>query len=356
VLSPLAQEHLLKLYGDDVIKLYTESYDSLNFHFIKSGQSFKAPFKMGQARRVNRVELNEFMLASAGANVISPARFLSFADKGDHVEVTVGTKAGQKNFITRVLIGADGADSIVRRALYPHLIPPAFSALRTVHRIIDFPLAPAQIHLWPEPSLGLMAWAHVIEKERLVLGVLRQEGDSVSDLHDTFVQKLELNHGVRLAPPEETSDGRVNIGPAIMNRYTPGKGRVILTGEAAGLLNPPLEGISVALTSASTAAKAVAKALNNNTQPALAYRAMLGSVARHCTDMWNPTRLLFSSPHEADIRAGFNALSQDAQHASGNDLMAYMRQKLKPLGWFSRSLWLGLIRFLTGRYPSRHWL
>ncbi|KKL62264.1 hypothetical protein LCGC14_2186920 [marine sediment metagenome] len=278
----------------------------------------------------------------------------SIEDAGERVQVRARGPDGEIAYQCRWLVGADGAGSSVRSIIYPGLEPtPVFRALRTVHRVIDNSLDPAHVHFWPDP-IGLLAWAHAWD-DRLALGILRQEGEGISELHDRFIDSLEREHGVRLAPPDESADGRVLIGPAITNRYMPGCGRVLLTGEAAGFINPPLEGISTAISTGAKAGEAVARAHNVGVEPLKLYRELLAKEARACTDKWNPTRLLFGSPHEADLRAGFKALSQDAQHAVGGDLMRHMKT-LKPYGWTRRSLWLGLIRFLTGRYPSGSWL
>ena len=102
----------------------------------------------------------------------------------------------------------------------------------------------------------------------------------------------------------------------------------------------------------------MARALKDGNEPARVakiYRELIKDEARACSDMWNATRLLFGSPHEADIRAGFNSMSQDAQHAVGRQLMQHMKH-LKRYGWTRRTLWLGLLRMFMGRYPSGSWL
>ena len=360
IVSPQAQTRIAGALGDKAEEIYLESYSALTFHFPASGHSFSAGFESGPARRADRALLTGRLLEarlheSSGAEVHAPMEVLSIAEDGERVQVLARGPDGDVAYQCRWLVGADGADSSVRSLIYPGLEQfPVFRALRTVHRVIDNSLDPAHVHFWPDPSHGLLAWAHAWD-DRLALGILRAEGEGISELHDRFIDLLEQDHGVRLAPPDESADGRVFLGPAITNRYMPGKGKVLLTGEAAGFINPSIEGISIALSTGAIAGEAVARAHNVGVEPLKLYRELLAKEARACTDKWNPTRLLFSSPHEADLRAGFKTLSQDEQHAVGGDLMRHMKT-LKPYGWTLRVLWLGLIRFLTGRYPSGGWL
>ncbi len=363
VLSPLAQARISSILGKAAEDLFSDTYTGLNFHFPSSGNSFSASFKQGPARRVDRPALEHLLMEASGAERHAPVEVVSIIESGEGIEVHAKGPEGQSAYKCRALIGADGAGSTLRSLVYsegPSLdtmdTGPVFRALRTLHRVIDNPLDPSYVHDWPDTRFGLLAWAHAWG-DRLVLGLLRQEGQGVSELHDVLVERLEEDHGVRLAPPDESADGRVLIGPAITNRYILGKGRVVLAGEAAGFINPPLEGISTALSTGTIAGEAVAKALKEGHEPALIekiYRELIRDEARACTDMWNATRLLFGSPHEADIRAGFNSMSQDAQHAVGGQLMKYMK-RLKKYGWTRRTLWLGLLRVFTGRYPKGSW-
>ncbi|MCK4910994.1 MAG: FAD-dependent monooxygenase [Thermodesulfovibrionales bacterium] len=353
VLSPLAQARVASILGKAAhdMDMYSDAFTGLNFHFPSSGNAFTASFKQGPARRVTRPRLDNLLMEASGAEVFSPMEVVSINNATEHLEVHARGPEGQSVYHCRALIGADGAGSTVRGLVYTGLdTGPVFRALRTLHRVIDNPLDPSYVHVWPDTRFGLLAWAHAWG-ERMVVGLLRQEGQDVSELHDELMERLEEDHGVRLAPPDESADGRVFIGPAITNHYILGKGRIVLTGEAAGFINPPLEGLSTALSTGAIAGDSVAKALKEGSEPSLVYRDFVAEEARNCTDMWNATRLLFGSPHEADIRAGFNSMSQDAQHAVGNDLMRYMKM-FKKYGWGWRMIWQGLVRLVLGRYPG----
>jgi flavin-dependent dehydrogenase len=88
------------------------------------------------------------------------------------------------------------------------------------------------------------------------MGVGVKDAHLMRDYHAKFVSYLETHHNARILSEEKTEMG-------LMPRITPefrvdlGKGRVILAGDAAYLLNPMGEGISSALASSYAAAEAI---------------------------------------------------------------------------------------------------
>jgi flavin-dependent dehydrogenase len=355
VLTPAALEYIARRFGSLPDEILFEEFEGIYFHFAESRLGFGAGFSSGKARRVEMPGIKELLIRNSAARLTVPAMLVSFSEEAGSISAAVRTAGGEESFRARALVGADGADSTVREILYPGVsVGPSFRALRTRHRIIDNPLQPGWVHLWPSPRFGLFAWAHSWG-ESLLLGICREEGADVAELHDSLIGHLDEAHGVRLSPPDESADSRVNIGPALTGRYALGRGRAVLAGEAAGFLNPPIEGVSIALESGAAAGDAVARALGSEALPSACLRERITPLVTMCTDRWNPTRLLFGSPHDADIRAAFGSLEEDAQHAVGNELLRYIRP-LRRYGWGWRLVLQGLFRVFLGRYPSGGWL
>jgi flavin-dependent dehydrogenase len=99
-----------------------------------------------------------------------------------------------------------------------------------------------------------------------------------------------------------------NFGPSLINRYVFGKGNVLITGQAAGFLNMIGEGMSCALHSGAISGEAVVEARLRNRPVQELYRRMIASEVRRTSDQWNPLKIAFDRPHEADFPAALMAL------------------------------------------------
>jgi flavin-dependent dehydrogenase len=113
---------------------------------------------------------------------------------------------------------------------------------------------------------------------------------------------LRDKHGVQLKPADDDHEGCAeNFGPSLINRYVFGKGNVLVTGQAAGFLNMIGEGMSCALHSGAISGEAVVEAALRNRPVQEIYRKMIASEVRRCSDQWNPLKIAFDNPHEADF-------------------------------------------------------
>jgi len=177
-----------------------------------------------------------------------------------------------------VVIGADGATSRVAAAA--ELVDPA-SVLWgfAVRGYVDEPVEVPHILLW-EPTRGHgfpgYGWVFPGVDGRanlgLGLGTRSTRTGAARAAHElpAFVDHLR-RHGLVSGPaPAATLGGWLKLG---MVGTTPARGRVMLVGDAAGLVNPLQgEGISQALTSGRAAAQAV---LDGPADAALRYRDFL---------------------------------------------------------------------------------
>jgi hypothetical protein len=68
------------------------------------------------------------------------------------------------------------------------------------------------------------------------------------------------------------------------------------------------EGMSVALHSGAIAGEAVVEAVQRAKPVREMYRTMIASEVRRCSDQWNPLKIAFARPHEADFRAALKTL------------------------------------------------
>jgi menaquinone-9 beta-reductase len=196
------------------------------------------------------------------------------------VEVRPGDVVLDGQFAARTLIGADGAYSLVRRKLGQPANPDGHLAIAI--RGYAPAAGPVEQHIvtsstaqWPA-----YAWSFPIGDGRANIGygeVLR--GRPVSRAH-------LLDRLATLLPTVDTRDAaslRAHHLPLSTHRPIPGRGRVLLAGDALSLINPFTgEGIFYALLSGALAGTAAARAGRGAARMyAEALRRRLGRHLRH---------------------------------------------------------------------------
>ncbi len=179
-----------------------------------------------------------------------------------HTVRAIDVRAGQvvldQTVAARVLIGADGAYSLVRRELGQPANPDGHLAIAI--RGYAPAVGPLEQHIVTSSSAQwpAYAWSFPIGDGRANIGygeVLR--GRSISRAH--LLDRLE-----RLLPTVDTRGAaalRAHHLPLSTHRPIPGRGRVLLAGDALSLINPFTgEGIFYAILSGALAGTAAARA------------------------------------------------------------------------------------------------
>jgi geranylgeranyl reductase len=155
---------------------------------------------------------------------------------------------------TRLVVGADGAVSRVRRLAYPDRREPPFYV--AVQEWWEARHADGAFTAVFDPALtDFYAWA-IPKDGRLVVGAALPPGPAARDRFDALRLTL-ARHGV--APGRVVRrEGTLIRRPARASELVTGTGAVALAGEAAGFISPSsAEGISYALRSAAALARAL---------------------------------------------------------------------------------------------------
>jgi flavin-dependent dehydrogenase len=364
ILSPRGHRFLIENFGPLPREILHEptSCRGVTFHFPSLLQ-MSMDFDHGPTPHLHRKYSDYWAIKRSGVEIHDQTSFVSLKDTEDGVDVVAQVNpeaeehAGEtRHYRARFIIGADGPDSRVVKAVYPDYTAqiPWFLVGQKFHEILECPLDPDYFHFWFHPQLGHYTWSHARDGRQIV-GVGFPKGGNFNHYHQNVVDYLAQKHGVRLGPALEPEGCVENFGPSLINRYIFGKGNVLITGQAAGFLNMMAEGMSVALHSGAIAGEAVIEALQQNRPLQEMYRIMIASEVRHCSDQWNPLKIVFGRPHEADFRARLKTLCFRDQVRLVAGLLRFIRIYGR-FKWGRQMLGQAWRRLFKDGYDPARWL
>ncbi len=357
ILSPRGHRFLLENFGPlppEVLHAPT-SCRGVTFHF-PSMVSLSMDFFGGTTPHLHRKYSDHWAIQQSRAEVHDETSFAGLEDHGDHVLVHARKHGEPLEYRARWVIGADGPSSLVTRAVYPDYPKqiPWFFVGQKFHDIIECPLDEQYFHFWFHPGLGHYTWSHARDGRQIV-GVGFKRGDNFAAKHANVVNYLSEKHGVKLKEHTDDEGCAENFGPSLINRYVFGKGNVLITGQAAGFLNMIGEGMSCALHSGAISGEAVVEARLRNRPVQELYRKMIASEVRRTSDQWNPLKIAFDRPHEADFPAALMALSWRERGLVLRDMGRFV-VLYKEFKWGRQIANAALQRPLLNGYSVRKWL
>jgi flavin-dependent dehydrogenase len=192
--------------------------------------------------------------------VRSGSRFVALRDEGEGgVAVEVEAPGGRTVEHARLVVGADGAASSVRRQALPGAPEPAtylavqewFEARRP---------DPCFTAVFDPAVTDFYGWV-IPKADRIVVGAALRPGAGALTRFTRLVRTL-ADVGIRFGR-SLGREGAMLHRPRRLSHLALGAGRVALVGEAAGLVSPSsAEGVSSALRSASALAAALAPGLD----------------------------------------------------------------------------------------------
>lgn len=194
-------------------------------------------------------------LVPGAVEVRSGCRLTALRDEGDAVAVELESPGGIVVERARLVVGADGAASRVRRCAFPAAPePPTYLAVQEWFeaRRAD----PCFTAVFDPTATDFYGWA-IPKGDHLVVGAALRRGPDALGRFDALVETLR-RAGVRLGR-SSGREGTLLHRPLRPSHLLTGGGRVALAGEAAGLVSPSsAEGVSSALRSAAALAAALA--------------------------------------------------------------------------------------------------
>ena len=228
--------------------------------------------------------------SAAGVQVLAPVRIAEIDPEGVSVTLEDG-----RRLTAAVMIGADGANSAVARALYGRAFHPSQIGFG-LEAELDRALTEDNT---TEIDLGAANWGYgwvFPKRDSITLGVGGIH--AINPDMKLHFQRYLARHAPKLA---ETGDFKCKGAflPFGAYRKIPGQGRVLLAGDAAGLVDPITgEGIAWAMKSGQFAGQAVAEALSKGgpEQAMATYMQRLSFIHREMEAARRIRALIYSRP------------------------------------------------------------
>lgn len=212
----------------------------------------------------------------------------SVLDCGEFVEVSGTGPEGAFTERCRVLVGADGAGSLVRRRVVDDGSSPAarYVAIQDTYRV-QAPPSHFTV-LFDEKTTDFYSWA-IPKDGTLLIGSALRPGADARERHGRCIEAMR-DLGYVLGEHLGSASALLER-PRRRSDISFGIGRVMLVGEAAGLVSPSsAEGLSYALASGAAAAEAVLEGAN----AAAAYERYAAHLCRKLLLKWSKSAAIYT--------------------------------------------------------------
>ena len=233
----------------------------VHFRYYDWDRRIKKPCSL-RFRNVDRALFDEWLLnlLPAGVEVWDRCSFSSCTQDQDGLSVRLTRAGAAVELRCRWLVGADGARSAVRRA---HPAWPQTQCYKTVQEFVEIEpgsLEPFFDCVYSRRIAPAYGYGYIVPKgDVAIVGSVFFPGTKdIPPMHEraleTFRERYPLGASVR-------REAGVAIQVRSLDDVVAGSGRILMAGEAAGLMSPSSgEGISFALNSGRLAGDAVAQA------------------------------------------------------------------------------------------------
>ena len=237
---------------------------------------------------LDRARFDAWLLGRAAERVTLRlhARVVGLRTDGTGLAVGLASADGDETIRTRRVIGADGAGSRVRRLAFPDRpAPPVMTAIQV--RLP--PAAGLDRHevLFASRLTTYYAWA-IPKPDGVLVGAAFSR---LQGMRDRFAEILaHFRERLDLAGEERERSARRLTRPERASHVLAGSGRVLLAGEAAGLVSPSSgEGLSFAVESGAAAGAALSRP-----EPEVVYRRTFEPLAKRIGRKRLKARVIFS--------------------------------------------------------------
>jgi len=262
IMSPMAKKIIQQEFGEIPEQILTDPH-SLNgiwFHIMgKEDKQIKVTMPLTWRRDLDYWLIRKAQ--EAGVHVWKRAEVTAVADSPQEYRVKLKRENKDMEVSGKVIIGADGAASVVRKFLFPQPKVKYVLGYRECHKV-DLGLDRNYWHLFLTPEISPYYFG-LVHKAEFMLIDLGARAKELKKLAEGARQALAKNFGLKTGQEPLWRDACLE--PVIYRElssgsFVPAKGNSLLVGDAAGLILPISgEGIGTALKSGLMAAHSIAE-------------------------------------------------------------------------------------------------
>lgn len=261
------------------VRLWSDDENYGDWPFSKDGRG---------APNVWRSEYDYWLVRNSGAEVKDCHALINFNDTGDYVLLKVRDVLNDNviDIKCKYLISAEGSKSVIRAGLDPEFENSLkwFVAYQNYYEGSS-DLDPYFFHGFMNPQFGeVYAWFSV-KNGLQVFGTAVKKGKKIRPFLSRYTEFLENKFNLKCGRLVRKS-GCLGNNMCPEGRFYPGKGNVLLVGEAAGFLNAFGEGISCALSTGLFAAEAISKGIKSDNNALEVYTELTKRERRETTASW----------------------------------------------------------------------
>jgi flavin-dependent dehydrogenase len=237
---------------------------------------------------VDRARFDAWLVevASRTAEFRPRTRLVALERSGSGVSAVVGHGGTEERVSARVVIGADGAGSLVRKLAFPGWPGPGL-AIAIQSRIAGEMRSSAHEVIFASRLTDFYAWA-IPKDGEVLIGSAFGRTRGARNRFEAILSVMRRFLGLR--GPELGRSARLLSRPCRTSDLFAGEGGVLLAGEAAGLVSPSSgEGLSFAFSSGAFAGEALGREA-----PGRAYARRFAGLARRVRRKFVKASVIFS--------------------------------------------------------------
>ncbi len=294
IITNVAQNYVYENFGPIPEKAFSKPYVSkgMAMYFPSTGTIFADVDCYSMY--IWRDRFDHFLAASSGAKLQDETRFIDLEQKNGNVEVILKHKNKKRKVRAKYLIGADGIRSNIIMNFAPDIyegVTWGYGCQKYFEGTID---ADEHYLYWiMEKGFGPFPWLNM-KDDQIIIGFGNSLGSKPSERFNLFIEYLKKHMGLKIKR-ELATEGCFGTAMASLNRFFPGRGHVLMTGDALGVQHQGGEAISCGLVCGGYAGQAVIEALNSDTEALGIYKKLIRPEIVTSLDQWNPFRLLHTA-------------------------------------------------------------
>ncbi len=291
IITNVTQNYVFENFGPIPEGIFGKPYISkgMAFYFPSVGTVF------GNVDCYNlyvwRDKFDYFLASSSGAKLQDETSFLRLEQDKDKYEVTLKSKGKKRKIKAKYVVGADGGRSRVTKSAAPDVFnnqERVWAAQKYFEGSID--INEYYLYWMINKGFGPFPWVNM-KDDQILVGLTTIPGIGFKDMFNSYIEFLKKNFDLKIKREIATEGCYANLGTTV-NKFFPGRGNVLMVGDAFGFVNMGHCSISSAMVSGTSAGEAIIEGIESKGNSLEIYKKMVEPEMINTIDQWNPFRML----------------------------------------------------------------